>query len=176
MDTRRAPFSAIVGTIVFTICVPGTVVGLVPYLLSRWRINPPLLGLSSIRYLGAALFLVALPLFIDFLSRFVREGRGTPAPIAPTERLVTGGPFQRVRNPGYVAVVAMIAGQALFFGETRVLVYALLVAVAFHLFVILYEEPTLRACYGAEYERYCRDVPRWTPRLRPARRGSPPAL
>jgi len=178
MDTRHTPVSAIVGTIVFTICVPGTVVVIVPYLLSRWRINPPLLGLSSIRWFGATLILAALPIFIAFLIRFVREGRGTPAPIAPTARLVTGGPFQRVRNPGYIAVVAMLVGQGLFFGETSVLVYALLIAVAFHLFVILYEEPTLKARYGAEYERYCRQVPRWAPRLRSAHAKideSPPA-
>jgi protein-S-isoprenylcysteine O-methyltransferase Ste14 len=167
MDTRHAPVSAVVGTIVFTICVPGTVVVIVPFLLSRWRIRPPLFELS--RYLGAALFLAALPIFIDFLIRFASEGRGTPAPIAPTERLVTGGAFQRVRNPGYIAVAAMLVGQGLFFGEVSVLVYALVVAVAFHLFVIMYEEPTLRARYGAEYERYCRDVPRWVPRLRSAR-------
>jgi protein-S-isoprenylcysteine O-methyltransferase Ste14 len=173
-DTRRAPAAAIVGTIVFTICVPGTVVVLVPYLLCRWRINPQLFGLSIVSWLGVALFLAALPIFATFLIRFVTEGLGTPAPIAPTERLVTGGPFQRVRNPGYIAVLAMIVGQGLFFGDAGVLVYALVVAVAFHLFVILYEEPTLRARYGAEYERYCRQVPRWVPRMRTAKIRQPP--
>lgn len=73
-----------------------------------------------------------------------------------------------MRNPGYVSVLAMIVGQGLFFGELSVLVYALLVAVAFHLFVILYQEPTLRARYGEGYEKYCRQVPRWIPRLRSA--------
>jgi protein-S-isoprenylcysteine O-methyltransferase Ste14 len=146
---------------------PGSVVLLVPYLLSGWRFAPPILGLSATRWLGAGLFLIAVPFFGEFLARFVREGRGTPAPIAPTERLVTGGVFRHVRNPGYLSVLAMLAGQGLFFGSVRILLYAVLVGVGFHLFVVFYEEPTLRARFGAEYEDYCRRVPRWIPQLTP---------
>jgi len=164
--TTRAPHSAVVGTIVFTICVPGTVVGLVPFLLTGWVLQPPLLGWAATRWAGAVLLVVAAPLFFDFVTRFVREGHGTPAPIAPTEHLVVGGPFQRVRNPGYVAVVGMIVGQGLLFASPPVLAYAAALAVVFHLFVLLYEEPTLRRQFGAEYEAYCRNVPRWLPRLR----------
>jgi protein-S-isoprenylcysteine O-methyltransferase Ste14 len=163
------PTWAIIGTIIFTIVVPGSVVVLVPYLLSGWRINPPLLGTPMMPILGAAMILAALPFFIGFEKRFVIEGRGTPAPIAPTERLVTGGTYQRVRNPGYISVVAMVLGEGLLLGDTGVLLYAIILAIGFHIFVLVYEEPTLRASYGAEFEKYCAQVPRWIPRLRTAR-------
>ncbi len=94
------------------------------------------------------------------------EGRGTPAPVAPTERLVVGGLYGYVRNPMYLAVLAVIVGQVLLFGQLGLLVYAGLVALAFVVFVKAYEEPTLRARYGAEYDDYLREVPGWWPRLR----------
>ncbi len=162
------PTRAIVGTIIFTIVVPGSVVVLVPYLLSGWNINPPLLGTPILSVLGVAMILVALPFFIGFEKRFVVEGRGTPAPIAPTERLVTGGSYQRVRNPGYISVVAMVFGEGLLLGNTGILLYAIALAIVFHISVLVYEEPTLRASYGAEFEKYCAQVPRWIPRLRAA--------
>lgn len=165
--TARAegpPIRALLGTIVFVALVPATVIGFAPWWITRWRLGPPFLGTSLTRWLGVLLFVAGLPLFLSFLSRFVWEGRGTPAPIAPTERLVVGGPFRWVRNPGYVAVDALLLGQALFFASPALLLYAGLVALAFHVFVLLYEEPTLREAYGEEYEAYCRRVPRWIPR------------
>src|SRR5262245_36002497 len=160
----RPPRWAAPGTLLFVAVLPGTVVAIVPYLLTRWTLRPPLLGPAS-RAVGAALVVLGLALFVDFCVRFVREGHGTPAPVAPTSRLVVGGPYRWVRNPGYVAVLAMIVGQALLLGAPSLLGYAGGVAVGFHLFVILYEEPTLRRSFGAEYETYCRAVPRWLPRL-----------
>jgi protein-S-isoprenylcysteine O-methyltransferase Ste14 len=164
---ERASARAVVGTVVFAVVVPGTAIGLVPWLLTGWQLAPPFLGNAASRALGIGLILVAAPIFLDFLARFALEGRGTPAPIAPTERLVVGGPFRYVRNPGYVCVVAIVVGQALLFGSAALLAYAALLAAGFHLFVLLYEEPTLRRSFGAEYEDYCRRVPRWIPRLRP---------
>jgi protein-S-isoprenylcysteine O-methyltransferase Ste14 len=152
---------AALGTLLFTLLVPGTVVGLVPWWLSGWRLAPS----ATLRVASLLLILAALPLFVSFLLRFVREGMGTPAPIAPTEHLVVGGPFRHVRNPGYVAVVALVVGQGLLFGNAALFPYAALLALGFHLFVVLYEEPTLRRQFGAEYEAYCRRVPRWWPRL-----------
>ncbi len=165
-EADRVPVGALVGTVVFVAVLPATVIVIVPYWLSGWWLGPPFLGTPLTRWLGVLLVAGALPLFVSFLGRFVFEGRGTPAPIAPTERLVVGGPFRRVRNPGYVAVIAMLVGEALFFASAAVLVYAAVVALAFHAFVLLYEEPTLRAAYGAEYDAYCRRVPRWVPRRR----------
>jgi protein-S-isoprenylcysteine O-methyltransferase Ste14 len=83
--------------------------------------------------------------------------------------LVVTGLYRYVRNPMYVAVLGLILGQALFLGNVRVLEYGLVVWVAFHVFVCLYEEPTLRRTFGAEYEEFCASVPRWVPRLRPWR-------
>jgi protein-S-isoprenylcysteine O-methyltransferase Ste14 len=159
----RLPVRALAGTIVFVALLPATVVVLVPYWLSGWRLGPPFLGTGATRSTGVLLIAGALPLFVSFLGRFVFEGRGTPAPIAPTERLVIGGPFRWTRNPGYVAVVAMLVGQGLLLASPAVLVYAALIALAFHAFVLLYEEPTLRRTYGADYDAYCRRVPRWIP-------------
>ena len=159
-----------IGTLVFVLTVPGTVVGIVPFLLSRWALAPPLLGWQLLRWLGVVLILCAAPIFLDFVIRFAREGRGTPAPIAPTRHLVVGGSFRYVRNPGYISVVSLLVGQGLLFGSPAILLYATVVAVLFHLFVRVYEEPTLRRQFGAEYEAYCRDVPRWIPR-RPRHHG-----
>lgn len=164
MKEKHPLWAPAVGTLVFVLLVPGTVIVAVPYLLTAWKMGPPLLGLGFTRWIGALLFVAALPLFIQFLLRFVTEGRGTPAPVAPTEHLVVGGPFRWVRNPGYVAVLGLVVGQGLFFANTSLLLYAASLAVAFHVFVLLYEEPTLRRQFGSEYEQYCRRVPRWIPR------------
>lgn len=166
-ESRR---HALLGTVVFTLTVPGTAIVLIPYFLTGWSVQRPLLGIEATRLLGVALMLLAAPLFVRFLAGFVREGRGTPAPIAPTEHLVVGGPFQWVRNPGYVAVVSLVVGQALILGSWPLLVYAALLAIAFHVFVVVYEEPTLRRQFGEQYHAYCVAVPRWLPRLRPLRR------
>ena len=101
---------------------------------------------------------------VHSFARFALEGRGTPAPIAPTESLVVSGQYRWVRNPMYVAVTSMIVGQALLFGAPGLVWYALVVAAAFHAFVLGYEEPTLARRYGESYERYRRSVNRWLPR------------
>jgi protein-S-isoprenylcysteine O-methyltransferase Ste14 len=156
-----------IGTLMFVLIVPGTVVGIVPFLLSRWVLAPPFFGWPWLRGLGIVLIVGAAPIFLDFVTRFAREGRGTPAPIAPTRHLVVGGSFRYVRNPGYIAVVSLLVGQGLLFGSAALVLYATIVALAFHLFVLGYEEPTLRRQFGAQYDDYCRAVPRWIPRLPP---------
>jgi protein-S-isoprenylcysteine O-methyltransferase Ste14 len=99
------------------------------------------------------------------------KGLGTPAPVFPTRHLVVSGFYRHVRNPIYVGVFAIILGDALVLGSRAVLGYALLVWLGFFLFVLLYEEPTLKNSFGAEYEDFCRHVPRWLPRLTPWRGG-----
>ena len=160
----KPPRNPLLGTIIFTLTIPATAIVLIPYFLTGWRTAPAPGGWEWTRWLGMALIVLATPLFVRFLSGFVREGRGTPAPIAPTRHLVVGGPFRWVRNPGYVAVISLVVGQGLIFGSMAVLAYAAALALAFHLFVLFYEEPALRRQFGAEYEAYCRDVPRWLPR------------
>jgi protein-S-isoprenylcysteine O-methyltransferase Ste14 len=168
----RSTLVAALGTILFVLFVgPGPVIGLVPLLLSGWRLRPPLLGWEPFRFIGVALLLLGLPVLVDALVRFVRRGRGTPAPVAPPERLVAVGAYRYVRNPMYVAVVAMILGQALLLGSAPVLVYAAGAFLAFHLFVVLYEEPDLRRRFGDDYLAYTRRVRRWVPLTRRGRRG-----
>jgi protein-S-isoprenylcysteine O-methyltransferase Ste14 len=101
----------------------------------------------------------------DSFARFALKGLGTPAPVFPTRHLVITGFYRYVRNPMYVAVVAVIIGQGLIFGNMRVLAYGALVWLGFHLFVVAYEEPTLQATFGPEYERFRAGVPRWIPGL-----------
>ena len=163
---ERPAWGPLIGTLVFVSVMPASAVLLVPYLLSGWEVQPALLGLPVFRWLGLALGLTGSAFFVDFCRRFVVEGRGTPAPIAPTEHLVLGGPFRRVRNPGYLSVLAMVVGQGLLFGRPILLAYAVGLAVTFHTFVVCYEEPTLRRRFGAQYAAYCDAVPRWVPRWR----------
>ena len=99
--------------------------------------------------------------------RFAVEGLGTPAPVAPPERLVVGGLYRFVRNPMYAAVEAIILGQALLLGQLILFAYAAVFALAVAAFVHFYEEPTLRRQFGAEYETYRRAVPAWRPRRQP---------
>jgi protein-S-isoprenylcysteine O-methyltransferase Ste14 len=99
--------------------------------------------------------------------RFVREGRGTPAPIAPTERLVIGGDYRFVRNPMYVGVVAAVLGQALLFLDPWLFAYAVAGWAVMASFGHWYEVPVLRKRYGSQYEEYCKTVPAWLPRVRP---------
>jgi len=145
------------------------VAGLVPWWLSHWELWPPFLGLELTRAVGAVLIAAGIPGIVDSFARFAREGRGTPAPIAPTRHLVVSGLYRYVRNPIYVGVVAVIAGQAILFADRRVLLYAALVWLAFHLFVVAYEEPTLSRTFGAEYEAFRAHVPRWIPQPKPWR-------
>jgi protein-S-isoprenylcysteine O-methyltransferase Ste14 len=170
-EAARPPWFAVIGTIILAPVFVGSVVGLGPYLLSGWRLDTPFFGWAPSRWIGGALVILPIPSLLDFLLRFVREGHGTPAPFAPPRHLVVSGPFRYVRNPAYLCAVSMIVGQGLFLASTSVLVYAAVVALVFHLFVVLYEEPTLRETFGADYVAYCRQVPRWIPRLSPASRG-----
>jgi protein-S-isoprenylcysteine O-methyltransferase Ste14 len=155
---------AALGSALFFALAPGVVVGLVPWWLTRWEWRPAPMPLSL---LGGLLLVVALPVLVSAFVRFVRDGLGTPAPVAPTERLVVTGAYRYVRNPMYLAVLSAIVGQGLLLGQSVLLAYAGLVAVLMVSFVRLYEEPVLRRQFGEEYEAYRRAVPGWVPHLRP---------
>ncbi len=153
-----------VGSALFFLVAPGVVAGLVPWLLTHWESGS---APASLRVLGASLIALGLPVLVHAFVRFVTEGRGTPAPVAPTSRLVVGGLYRRVRNPMYVVVGAVIAGQALLLGRPVLGVYLAAFCAVVAAFVHGYEEPVLRARFGEEYEEYRRSVPAWRPRLRP---------
>ena len=166
---RSSTTRSVVVSLGFTLLIgPGPAVVLVPWLLTRWEIGDPLLGIDALRVLGAVLVVAGLPVLLESIVRFVRKGRGTLTPAVPTEHLVVSGLYRYVRNPMYVAVVTMIVGQGLLFGSVPVLVWAAALWIVFTAFVMLYEEPTLRRTFGAEYEAYCSQVRRWVPRVTPA--------
>ncbi len=138
--------------------------GLVPWGLTGWDARDPW---PPLEIAGFVLIAVGAAVLLHAFARFVTEGTGTPAPVAPTQQLVVGGLYRYVRNPMYLAVAATIVGQALALGRTVLLVYAALFGVTVYAFVRLYEEPTLRQQFGEQYEEYRRAVPGWWPRRRP---------
>jgi protein-S-isoprenylcysteine O-methyltransferase Ste14 len=160
--------TALAGSAAFLLLAPGVVAGVIPWALTGWEVQSPLPFWSLLRVVGAALVVIGAVALLSSFLRFALEGTGTPAPVAPTERLVVGGLYRYVRNPMYVAVAATIVGQALLLGQPILLVYAALLLAVTATFVRLYEEPALRASYGDEYEAYRRAVPGWWPR-RPRR-------
>ena len=160
---------AVLGSALFFAVAPSSVAGLVPWWITGWEFRPPFFDLDATRAVGILLIVAGLPGLVDSFARFALQGLGTPAPIAPTQNLVVTGLYRYVRNPIYVALVAVILGQAVLFGDQRLLGYGVLVWLAFHIFVLAYEEPTLWQSYGAEYESYRANVPRWLPRLTPWR-------
>ena len=135
-----------------------------PWLVTRWASHdwwPP------VRVLGALIVVAGLAVLVQAFIRFAVEGIGTPAPIAPTERLVVGGAYRYVRNPMYLAVAALILGQALLLGHAGLLLYAAVFCVTVAAFVHGCEEPVLSRRFGAQYEAYRRAVPAWRPRRTP---------
>lgn len=148
--------------LLFTALVPGTVAVAVPLWLAAGR--RPACGAAAAFALAAFAFGGAL--YAWCVWDFARFGRGTPAPIDAPRRLVVRGPYRVVRNPMYVAVLAVLAGQALWWRSGTIAAYGAAVAVAFALFVRLYEEPQLRRHFGADYEAYKMRVGRWLPRGR----------
>jgi protein-S-isoprenylcysteine O-methyltransferase Ste14 len=160
--------AAAVGSAVFFVVAPGVMAGLVPWLISGWQLPRPMSPLAIVRLAaGVVLLALAVVVLVRAFVRFVVEGGGTPAPVAPTERLVLGGDYRFVRNPMYLAVVTAVLGQAMIFGSLALLGYALAVWAIMAAFVRWYEEPLLLRRYGDEYQRYREAVRAWVPRLQP---------
>jgi protein-S-isoprenylcysteine O-methyltransferase Ste14 len=159
---------AAVGSVVFLVVAPGVVAGLVPWLVTGWSTHdwwPP------VRVLGGLMIAAGLAILLQSFVRFVVEGSGTPAPVAPTDRLVVGGAYRYVRNPMYLAVAALLFGQALLLGQAGLLLYAAAFCVTVAAFVHAYEEPVLSRRFGAQYEAYRLAVPAWRPRRTPWQPG-----
>jgi protein-S-isoprenylcysteine O-methyltransferase Ste14 len=162
--------TAVAGSAIFLVIAPGVVAGLVPWWLTQWRTGAayPV----PVRITGAVVIVAGAAALLGAFTQFALEGRGTPAPPAPTGQLVVRGLYRFVRNPMYLAVLAVITGQALLLGRPLLLSYAAVVGAAFAAFVLGYEQPALSRRYGAQYEAYRRAVPGWWPRFPPA--GQPP--
>ena len=147
--------------VLFTLVVPGTVAVYVPWRLSLGgaAASGPLLALAIfVLAAGGATYGWCLWDFATF-------GRGTPAPIDAPKRLVVRGLYRSTRNPMYLGVLTVVVGWAVLHRSAALVLYALAIATLFHLFVVFYEEPHLHRRFGADYERYRADVPRWFPRV-----------
>jgi len=147
--------------IFFALLLPGSVTLLLPYfILSRH----PVPHWNAVGLAGVAAILVGATILIWCIADFARVGRGTLAPVDPPKELVARGLYRYVRNPMYVGVAVVLLGESALFRSTSLLVYAGIWFVIVNLFVMLYEEPTLRARFGESYEQYRRSVGRWIPR------------
>ena len=153
----------LIKTVVFTILVPGTVTILVPYWLLSSSSNPPSMGLGAFRYAGLLPISVGVATYLWCAWDFTFAGRGTPAPIDPPRELVVRGLYRYVRNPMYVGVLLILCGEVLLFGSWVLLEYTAIIFIFFFLFIMLYEEPTLKQKFGDSYDHYCLNVPRWLP-------------
>src|ERR1700723_1536664 len=152
----------ILKTILFTILVPGSVLVLIPQRLLGGFPRP---AAGPLTWLGGLIILLGGSIYFRCAWEFAVRGLGTPAPIAPTKFLVTPALHRYVRSPMYIGVFGVILGEAATFRSGRLLAYAGFFCVLVQLFVIFYEEPTLRLQFGESYEEYRRSVPRWIPRL-----------
>ena len=163
----RSRAAALAGSALHLIIAPGTIAGLLPFLISRWRFAGDFGSSGALRTAGIIAIIIGAAALLECFIRFAWSGLGTPAPVAPTRRLIISGLYRYVRNPIYIAAIAIILGEALWFGNVGLLVYALIVWAAFHLFVLLYEEPALRRQFPNDYQKYCHNVGRWIPHLQP---------
>jgi protein-S-isoprenylcysteine O-methyltransferase Ste14 len=150
-------------TLMFTILVPGTLLGVVPWLLLRWS-EGGALAIPSIWLIGLLPLLLGIGLYFWCAGEFTFIGKGTPAPIDAPKFLVREGPYRWVRNPMYLAVFSVVIVEAILFHSLPLVGYVLLAGVVMHLFVVFYEEPRLARQFGESYEAYLRTVPRWLPR------------
>lgn len=157
---------AAVGSAAFLLVAPGTVAGVLPWSITRWKVPRGADWWPEAAVAGVPLITVGAAVLVSEFARFVVEGLGTPAPVAPTHRLVVGGLYRRVRNPMYLAVITTLVGQTLLFASQSLLLYTLAVTAAMVAFARWYEEPVLVARYGEQYRAYRDAVPGWIPRLR----------
>jgi protein-S-isoprenylcysteine O-methyltransferase Ste14 len=148
---------ATVAPVLVDIVVPAWLVG-----LTGARFHP-----GALRFIGVVPIAVGAWMLLDSVFvRFAHEGRGTLAPLDPPKFVVRGGAYRWVRNPMYAANVLILGGTTLLFGSWRVLAWAGVMFVAWHLFVVFYEEPTLTRLFGDDYLAYRRTAGRWLPRRR----------
>ncbi len=148
------------GATLYTLLVPGALITVVPWLLVR-DAAPALAARGGYQHLGWLPALVGVVMIVECTRLFVRRGRGTPAPSAPPTTLVASGLFAWTRNPMYVGVILVLLGEAMLLWSPSVLLCAGWTWMGMEAFLQWYEEPSLRARFGAAYDEYARTVPRW---------------
>jgi protein-S-isoprenylcysteine O-methyltransferase Ste14 len=150
-------FWRIIKTFLFTLVMPGTIGVYVPQALKSDATNVP----GVLKWPAVGLLLCGAAIYLWCAWDFVSKGLGTPLPVDAPRVLVVKGLYRFTRNPMYVGVLSVIFAQAIYYGSKAIAVYGCFVFAMIYLFVCLYEEPTLRRLFGAQYEEYCRTVPRW---------------
>ena len=161
----------VIRQLVAIVALPFVVVVLIPLRIAR-RGDATLAPADSApraaaQLAGVVLLLIGAWLFTSSLRRFVIDGRGTLAPWDPPRTLVVRGPYRRVRNPMISGVVCMLFAEALVLGSRVQLEWAVVFLLVNAVYIPLLEEPFLRARFGADYDEYCRNVPRLFPRFHP---------
>ena len=154
-----------VRTVLFTVVMPGFVTVGAPWLLLASGLPRGSPELGSFRFLGLVPLAIGGSFYLWCAWDFATAGRGTPAPWDAPQHLVVRGLYRRVRNPMYVGITAILIGEVVLLESWGLLLYAAVIWLAFNTFVLAYEEPALRAQFGASYDEYRRAVPRWVPRL-----------
>ncbi len=154
----------LVRAVTYTTLFIGFVLVFLPARLLSWVgiVQPRFTGLLQVGGMVVAAVGAALALWC--VATFVLVGQGTPAPFDPPRRLVIAGPYRFVRNPMYIGAGLALAGAALFYASFELMAYICLLFLAFHLFVVFHEEPSLKKSFGEEYNAYCRAVGRWLPK------------
>ena len=166
---------AVLGSAAFFLVGPLLEAGVGPWVLTRWDRGGGVLDHAIARAAGVALIAAGLAVLLHAFARFALDGLGTPAPVAPPQRLVVRGAYRFVRHPMYVATAAAIAGQGLLLARPVLLAAAAVYLAALGTLARVKEEPLLRERFGAEYEAYRRAVPAWVPRVRPWTPAAPQA-
>jgi protein-S-isoprenylcysteine O-methyltransferase Ste14 len=151
-------------TFLFMLFIPGLL--LVAFPIWLMTTQPVLFSFGLFRWLALPCWAAGAAMTIWCAWAFTVRGHGTPSPTDPPRELVVSGLYRYVRNPIYLGVVVFLLGYVLWHPSPSILWMPVIVAVSAHLFVTLYEEPHLRKTFGADYEQYCRLVPRWIPRLK----------
>ena len=147
----------------FTILIPGTVLVVIPYYLTRETST----GFGLVQVASLVPIAIGAAIMAWCIRDFAVQGRGTLAPVDPPRHLVDRGLYRYVRNPMYLGGVLILLGESAFYQSRAVLLFGAAWFVAVNLFVVFYEEPTLRRLFGESYAQYCRTVPRWIPRMHP---------
>ncbi len=162
MNAEKRMLSLYLRNLFFTLLQPGVVAGLIPYMILSEKIHA-VMGRSwqLPQYAGMAILCLGLILLLSCILRFAQEGGGTLSPADPTKKLVIGGPYGYSRNPMYLGVLLILAGEAIFFQSVLLWIYTLFVWLVFYVFVVFREEPRLKRDFGENYHRYIRHVRRW---------------
>lgn len=166
---KRWAYKPVLGTLFYTLAVPGSMIVLVPFLLLtlHFRLIPIQLGIYH--YAGWLLISAGAVIYIWAAFEVTSSGKGTPSPIYPPKLLVVRGPYRWMRNPMYASIFLVLLGEAIYFQELILLVYSCLIFVSFNRYILNQEEPWLMKKFGANYRLYCHAIPRWLPKIRTKR-------